>query len=420
MSQLRSDFPQIIVEANLGPNTFSASTGWTLNTDALNTSASLATESLAWTDISAYVRSFTYTRGRTDEVSQSSGGTATIVLNNRDRRFEPEYASSPYYPYVLPLRRIRIRALWDGTTYDLFNGYAAQWPQSWSNSPEDQESAVACVDGFEPLNALKLNTSYSEEVSGTRIGNILDDAGWNSIERDIDAGQTTIQASTLSQITGLTHAQAVEGSELGQFFMDGRGYFIFRNRYSRFVNTTSAGTFGDDASTELPYESFSLDYTKDKIFNNAQITRNGGTLQEAFDSTSQANYFVRTWITSPLLTSDTEALNQGQWIVAKYKDPHLRPTQMVIRPTLDPTDLWPHALGRELGDRISYIRRPPAGGASITGDAFIDGLSATVSRSGKGFVWRTTWNLAPASLYQGWVCGDTTSSVLASTTIATY
>jgi hypothetical protein len=65
--------------------------------------------SYTWTDITDYVKSVSTSRGRDYELDQMQAGKASIVLNNADGRFTPDSASSPYYPNVLPRRRIRIR-----------------------------------------------------------------------------------------------------------------------------------------------------------------------------------------------------------------------------------------------------------------------------------------------------------------------
>lgn len=60
-----------------------------------------------WTDISTYVKEIHTKYGRTNPLEDVDAGTAQYILDNRDRRFEPLYASSPYYPNIRPLKRIR-------------------------------------------------------------------------------------------------------------------------------------------------------------------------------------------------------------------------------------------------------------------------------------------------------------------------
>jgi len=62
----------------------------------------------SWTDVSAYLRSFHITRGRQYELNQMQAGTCDITLKNLDRRFDPTYSSSPYYPYLRPMVPVRM------------------------------------------------------------------------------------------------------------------------------------------------------------------------------------------------------------------------------------------------------------------------------------------------------------------------
>src|SRR5690348_3697709 len=61
-------------------------------------------------------------RGRQDETGQIQAGECTVTLDNADGSLSPENASSPYYPNVLPGRRLRVSAVWEGITYYLFYG----------------------------------------------------------------------------------------------------------------------------------------------------------------------------------------------------------------------------------------------------------------------------------------------------------
>ena len=117
----------------------------------------------SWEDISDYVRSFSIRRGRSSELDTFSAGTASLVLNNDDRRFDPIYTSSPYYPDVVPMRRIRIRAVYDSVTYDLFHGYIDGWPQGYRN-PRGAFVNVTATDAFKVLATLPLPSPWEQEV----------------------------------------------------------------------------------------------------------------------------------------------------------------------------------------------------------------------------------------------------------------
>lgn len=80
-----------------------------------------------WTDISAYVQSGTIKYGRSNEFDEYQAGRATLVLNNRDRRFDPFHATGPYYGQLLARKQIRIRTTWSGTTRTQFTGFVSGW-----------------------------------------------------------------------------------------------------------------------------------------------------------------------------------------------------------------------------------------------------------------------------------------------------
>lgn len=113
-----------------------------------------------WTNITEWTDAFSTHRGRQHELQRTEPGEAAIELDNADRRFDPTHTTGPYYPNVLPMRHIRIRATHNAQTYDLFRGFVQSWPQSWDDLAEVRLQAV---DAFGLLNLFDL-TAYSEEV----------------------------------------------------------------------------------------------------------------------------------------------------------------------------------------------------------------------------------------------------------------
>ena len=104
-----------------------------------------------WTAVTTYVREITVRRGRANEIENFEAGTATVVLDNRDRRFDPFYTSGPYYGNLLPRRQIRIRATNDGTTYEMFRGYVEGWPVTLTDAGYD---STVTLQGYDLLGLL--------------------------------------------------------------------------------------------------------------------------------------------------------------------------------------------------------------------------------------------------------------------------
>lgn len=83
----------------------------------------LGADGESFTDISAWVRSASTSRGAdrvTSPVISYDAGTGQVVLDNRDRRFDPTHLGGPYViadrSQVSPMRPMRIRARWGSTT----------------------------------------------------------------------------------------------------------------------------------------------------------------------------------------------------------------------------------------------------------------------------------------------------------------
>lgn len=89
------------------------------------------TTSPTWSDVSAYLLSFATSKGKDHELTQTQAGTMTVELSNKDRRFDPTYTGGAYYPNVLPMKQIRLRATYLSVTYELFRGFVLDWQQDW-------------------------------------------------------------------------------------------------------------------------------------------------------------------------------------------------------------------------------------------------------------------------------------------------
>lgn len=78
----------------------------------------------SWTDVSAYIETVG-TLGGMSVVDQRIADIGTCVLRaiNTDRRWSPDNAAGPYYPYLLPLRPVKVEATDGSTTWPIWRGY---------------------------------------------------------------------------------------------------------------------------------------------------------------------------------------------------------------------------------------------------------------------------------------------------------
>ena len=103
-------------------------------------------------------------RGRSDDWGDFNG-TATVVLNNRTRLFDPYYTSGTYYGKLLPRRQIRIRAqtIEGGvtTTHDVFRGFIDGWNPQWTDAGTDSTTTIQCFDALQLLAGEQLPADWS-------------------------------------------------------------------------------------------------------------------------------------------------------------------------------------------------------------------------------------------------------------------
>lgn len=121
-----------------------------------------------WTDVTSYVRSINTSRGRTDDWQNFDSGNATVVLDNRDRRYDPTYAAGPYYGNLLPRRQIRIDATTDAVTYyNIFVGFIDGWPVNLTNAGYDSTVTITCYDALGLLAQDKCPDNWSDNYIRT-------------------------------------------------------------------------------------------------------------------------------------------------------------------------------------------------------------------------------------------------------------
>ncbi len=111
-----------------------------------------------WCDITSYVADFSCRRGRQYETDRFEAGTMSVTLKATTRLFDPENPAGPFYPWLAPMRQIRLTAVWNGALYPVWRGYVRSWGQT---VPADKLfiTTIACEDGFYRLERVKLPSS---------------------------------------------------------------------------------------------------------------------------------------------------------------------------------------------------------------------------------------------------------------------
>lgn len=150
-----------------------------------------------FTDITEYVYSVDIYRGRRDNYSQFIG-TASVVLNNNSRIFDPFYTSGTYYGKLLPRRQIKIEGISNSVTYSVFRGYVDGFPASWDQAGLNATTTLSCFDAISLISAELLPDyvyDYTKSLSPYNYWRMNDPLGSTTIT---DVGSIP---ATLSQYT---------------------------------------------------------------------------------------------------------------------------------------------------------------------------------------------------------------------------
>jgi hypothetical protein len=115
-----------------------------------------------WTNVTSDVRYMTIDRGRSDDW-QPFYGSASVVLSNLNRTYDPFNTSGTYYGKLLPRRQIRITASYGGTTYPVFRGFVSGWPPTWTDAGKDSTITLSCFDALGLLASETLPADWSRD-----------------------------------------------------------------------------------------------------------------------------------------------------------------------------------------------------------------------------------------------------------------
>ncbi len=358
--------------------------------------------SIAWTDVTTDVNgTITVTAGRSAELNSFQPSTCQFVLNNDTRKYDPRYTAGPHYGNLRPLRPVRVTVTTDTASHTVYVGYIQGWPQRYRH-PEMSTVQISAIDGFGLLglanltdNNFTLNSStlgvldrnrlggtdpFTTELSGARIGRLLDLAGWPAADRAIDTGQVFVTGNV--QTGGaLATLQAVTDVEFGQLYMSPAGQVVFEDRLHRLTSTRSTitrATFTDITSGNDRYDQVGYNDDYRTIINDARRTRTGGAEQAATDSASIGEFYRRVDSKTDLpALDDDQLLTLCQYLVGRYAQPSQR-IENLDTAIVDPARLET-VLGLHISDRVTVHRTPQNIGDPINADYLLEGYTLNLN-----------------------------------------
>ena len=378
----------------------------------------LADSTAVIVDVSSQVDKIDTSRGRNAQADQFQTGQLSLRIVDQNGDFNPQNTASPYYGLLNPMRKVQITATWNTVTYPIFSGFITGYSTTTPKFTGDiVYTTITAVDAFRLAQNAQISTvtdSGAGQLSGTRINKILDQIGWPSSMRDVDAGQTTMQADPGSPRTALEAMQTVELSEYGSLYVNANGEFVFQDRAFTTGSVTGTPVVFNDDGTGIPYFNAIWLLNDVLIYNSAQITRTGGTTQNAINQASIDKYFVHSYNQQNLLMeTDAVALDYARAYVASRAETTTRCDAITL-------DLYTRdydagitaALDLEFFDPVTITTTQP-GSSALTKTLQVFGVAHSITPNS----WKTQFTtLEP--IIDGFIIGSSLYGILGTSVLS--
>jgi hypothetical protein len=294
-------------------------------------------------DLTPSVRNITIDHGRNIQSDTYQAGTAVIRIIDPTSQWNPQNVNSEFYPYLVPLRKIRVAATTATAQEFLFSGYTTEYRYYYDQAENVGFVDIYAADAFRLLNLAQITSvadSGAGQSTGTRIGKILNEIDFPTNMRTIATGNSLCQADPATLRTSLSAIKNVEFSEQGAFYMDGSGTAIFKSR-NEVASSISGTPIEFNQTGGIPYKNLVFAFDDKLIINTASIQRIGGTAQVYQNAASAAKYFQHQYSAQDLvIDTDANALNIAATYVATRAETTIRIDAMTVDllDTAVPTD----------------------------------------------------------------------------------
>ena len=150
------------------------------------------------------------------------------------------------------------------------------------------------------------------------------------------------------------------------------------------------------ASPEIPFlQDTAYDYDNTYLYNETTVTQQSGPNQlviaDERNTSSAAEYFRRSALTyTSQAVSPYDVTDLASWSLAKYGEPSIHLTQLIVEAESCPQIAFPTVLALDIGDVVQVTRRP-IGGAVISELGIIERVQHQIG-AGK---WTVTYQLSP-------------------------
>ena len=376
----------------------------------------LAASAAVVVDLTPQTTSIRIARGRDLIQDQFNAGTCTVRVLDENGDWNPQNPSSPFFGLLQPLRKLRISAEYEGTLHYLFSGYTSEYRYTFPKNEEIGYVDIIASDAFNLFTKSAVTTvsgASAGDTSGTRVNQILDEIGFPTGQRQIDAGDSTMQADPGTLRSVLSALKDVEFSEFGGLYISAGGDVVFRERTDAYETIAGTPTIFDQGAG-INYSSLRLSFDDKLVFNVANFKRIGGAMVQVIDQPSIDTYFPHTITRESLLNqTDAEVGSLARAYIASRKDTDIRIdaiTLDLLTPNYDAGVTA--ALTLDFFSPVQITNIQP-GGSTITKTLQVFGVTHDITPNS----WFTTFTTSEP-LIDGFILGSSVAGILGTSVLA--
>lgn len=268
-----------------------------------------------------------------------------------------------------------------------------------------------------------------EDMTGERIGRVLDLISWPASLRDLDTGQTVLGiARDMAGKKALDYIDVITATEQGVLSEahDDTGKLRFQGRAERLTDSRSSTVqtlFSDDATdiasnNAIVYSEIDLATDDRPAANRVTVKWVGGDIVDVDDASVDAYGEIPVTVAT-LLEDVNEATSLADWILAEQSELFTRIKSITIRPSAQTGTqadrAWVACLSRKVGDRVRVVHKPASSGTAIDQHLYVLGVEHHASNGVEK--WETTFHFGPAITTTYWILG---TGQLGSGTVLAY
>jgi len=333
------------------------SSAFYLDDSLLNGTDVLDGDGIDFIDITPVVQNISIQRGRHKPLDVFGPGTMSVSISvpNTNRAYDPLNTASAYYndlteqPGLAPLRAIRLSR---NGSY-LFTGRVTTYNQQYTMAGLTNYQIFAADDIYVLSQGSLPSTATSAQTSSARITAVLTAAAYTGTTSLTATPTATLGAYTIASGTNVNaYMNRIQDAEQGRIFCSRTNVLTAQARIGQTLATPTV-VFSDSGNT--PYDNIVVEFDQQTVINNANVTIEGGALQNASNASSIATYFTQTEaITDSLLSTNAQALTLASYLLYPLPQPRFTSVSTTFASL---TDAQKTALAPiEIGDTVSATK----------------------------------------------------------------